>query len=411
MLFVLILGVFIGAFIFFYEGVDRNDSMPDIGNLFPFGSDSRDVGGVPGLEDDAASSDTRTPTTETIQALRQLYAKPTVGVIVFNREEDPAVRFIERETGHVFESDLSNNAPARVTNTTISRIQEAVWLNSDDVAIQYLTDENDVVETFVGTIESPPENVDETVTETALAGIFLPRGIESIAAKVPSETLFYVRSEEGSAIFDTETNETNPLGLAVIEWLPQWVLENNIVVTTKPSASAFGFSYIFTIENERLERVLGTIAGLTTNANASLDRILYSESTGGSITLHVLDRTENIATPLPVRTLPEKCIWSNTEEATVYCGVPTNLPRAAYPDAWYQGTLSFSDDIWEIDSETGTTERLIQLEDVSRSAIDAIDLALTPDERFLIFRNKRDGTLWSLTLPQEEPVDTNEQVE
>ncbi|NIS22997.1 hypothetical protein GWO43_02895, partial [candidate division KSB1 bacterium] len=78
------------------------------------------------------------------------------------------------------------------------------------------------------------------------------------------------------------------------------------------------------------------------------------------------------------------------------------LPRnALYPDDWYQGTVSFADDLWRIDAANGNTERVAQLVGADGVGIDAVDPLLGPDERMLFFINKKDGTPWRVLLERE----------
>jgi len=70
------------------------------------------------------------------------------------------------------------------------------------------------------------------------------------------------------------------------------------------------------------------------------------------------------------------------------------------PDGWYQGVVSFSDDIWRIDITTGVTTMLVSPPKTAGEEIDATKLLLSPDEAFLLFVNKKDSTPWSLKLTE-----------
>ena len=82
----------------------------------------------------------------------------------------------------------------------------------------------------------------------------------------------------------------------------------------------------------------------------------------------------------------------------VLCAVPSSLPSGEYPDDWYQGLVGFSDDIWKIDTATGSVSELFSLKNYTTESIDAVRLFTDPTEAFLFFINKRDGALWALKL-------------
>ncbi len=81
-----------------------------------------------------------------------------------------------------------------------------------------------------------------------------------------------------------------------------------------------------------------------------------------------------------------------------YCAVPTNIPNGVYPDAWYQGRVSFSDNIWKINVATGETNIISSLPRESSQQIDAMNLKLSDDDSYITFINKTDLTLWGLNL-------------
>jgi hypothetical protein len=97
--------------------------------------------------------------------------------------------------------------------------------------------------------------------------------------------------------------------------------------------------------------------------------------------------------PLTVTTFPEKCVWSQ-DNVVVYCGVPTSIPRELYPDRWYQNEISFSDDLYRIDTSIGSATLVEDFGEVSAS-IDVIKPQFNEDETFVFFVDKRTDFLWA----------------
>ena len=65
---------------------------------------------------------------------------------------------------------------------------------------------------------------------------------------------------------------------------------------------------------------------------------------------------------------------------------------------WYKGLSFWSDDIWKYDTKSNTSSLIENLGSDSGQSIDVIKPILSDSERYLIFINKTDNTLWSLDL-------------
>ena len=180
------------------------------------------------------------------------------------------------------------------------------------------------------------------------------------------------------------------------EWLVQRPQKGFLTFTTKPSADVLGSLYFFDTNNENMKKILGGVRGLTTLANNDMTKVLFSEN----LKMQVYDVKENKSSNL-LRTLAEKCVWS-VGGVSVYCGVPIHPEDTHYPDAWYKGQVSFSDNIWKIDMENIFSESLTS--DYFDIELDVIKPALSLSDDYLVFINKKDSSLWSLTLSMIEDV-------
>jgi len=97
---------------------------------------------------------------------------------------EDVVRYIDRETGNVFQINYKNFTKTRLTNTTIPGIREVVWgSNGRDVVVRYLN-ENDVIKTFAGVIATTSSITSTTnEAEFRLDGDFLE---DDLIVLVPS---------------------------------------------------------------------------------------------------------------------------------------------------------------------------------------------------------------------------------
>ena len=178
-------------------------------------------------------------------------------------------------------------------------------------------------------------------------------------------------------------------------WNSLWPNSKIITLTTKPSSGVLGYMYTLDPTTKKLTKTLGVVNGLTTLMSPNGKLVLYSDS---GLSLYVYDVAKGTSSTAGVRTLAEKCVWNKNSDA-VYCAMPKIVESAAYPDARYQGEISFSDEIWKIDVKTGNTTMILDPVAVLGGVrTDAIKLALDEKENYLFFVNKKDSYLWQFKL-------------
>ncbi len=344
-----------------------------------------------------------------IPKLRQITTSATAGADVFkvetNIENDDGtstttisyvVKYMDRATGHIYETSVDELKPKRTSNTTIPSVYET-FFNKDggSVILRYLDDNKKIESYYASTTKK------ENVEEGSLVGSFLQKEIKILNISPNKTKIFYMFNEGGKAIgiksdFDGK-NKIQIFDFPFTEWLSQWVNNKYIYITTKPSSSVLGYMYSISTKNGKMNRILGDINGLTTLANNTGDIILYSESSKNGFSTSIYRKGSGEKEVISLTTLPDKCVWSS-DNITVYCGVPFNFDSGEYPDIWYQGIASFSDGIWKINTETGAYDFLVDPFENSNTEIDAIKMFLNKDEDYLFFTNKKDMTLWVLRL-------------
>ena len=200
----------------------------------------------------------------------------------------------------------------------------------------------------------------------------------------------------GATMNLTTDKKTQIFNSPFTEWLPQWGNNKTISLTTKPSSGIPGYVYrMDATTGKNLTEIFGGINGLTTLPSPDGKLILYGDDT---LSLYIYHLDTKVSDLLGVKTLPEKCVWGKTSDI-VYCAVPKLPALALYPDAWYQGEVSFSDQFWKIDIKTGNTTMLLDPTTVAGgSDIDGIKLALDTSGNYLFFVNKKDSFLWEFSL-------------
>jgi hypothetical protein len=319
----------------------------------------------------------------------------------------PALRYVEKATGNIYQTFVDKIDERKFSTTVIPEVYDAYFGNhGESVIMRYLKDDGRTIETFIGNL--PKELLGEDTTKSnEIKGSFLPNNIKDISVSPNNLGIFYLFTNTNNTdenIIGTTLNLPNNKKIQIfdspfVEWLSSWPNNNTITLTTKPSASIPGYMYSMDASGKNLTKVLGDINGLTTLESPNGKLILFSNTDSVyNLTLNIYHTDTRNSNLLSLKTLPEKCVWNKTNDF-IYCAVPKLAPIGEYPDTWYQGEVSFNDQIWKIEVKTGNTTLIL---DPSASAggeeIDGIKLALDTNEDNLFFINKKDFFLWKLAL-------------
>ncbi|MFA6353978.1 MAG: hypothetical protein WCW93_03545 [Candidatus Paceibacterota bacterium] len=344
----------------------------------------------------AGSEQTNTESSSSTTTTKKT-TKPTPPLTEFM----PALRYVDRATGNIYQTFVDKIEEKKFSTTIIPMVYEAFFGNSgNSVIMRYLKADARTIVTFVGTLPKEVLGAD-TTNGNEIKGTFLPENIKDISLSSDALSMFYLFNSGDSMIGTTLNLSTNKkvqvFSSPFTEWLSLFPNSKMITLTTKPASLVPGYMYTMDPNNKNynFHQVLGKINGLTTVTSPDGKLVLYSND---NLVLGVYHLDTKVSDILGVKTLAEKCIWNKTSD-TVYCGVPKYITNGQYPDSWYQGEISFGDQIWKIDIKTGNGTLLVDpITVVGGEEIDSIKLMLDSGENYLFFVNKKDSFLWELNL-------------
>jgi hypothetical protein len=411
------IGFFIAAFILTRNNTTGSETTSNpFGGFSPFGNSS-DTNNTAINGNNSTLTPSNNPNTvggtnyntKNLPILRQVTKNPIAGLYATQKLGKSYVDYLEKENGNVFESKLETMQINRISNSMMPRITEAYFSNQgSSVVVRYLKSKGDTISSFV--LDIPKITSLGTSTSASVPnGRFLSAGIMDMKISNDEKSVFYLtrsdifddRSSFGS-IFNFEKNTVSEVFQSPFsEWLPVSYNSKSVLLQTKASQNVAGFLYSFDIQTGVLKKIIGDIKGLTTLPSPDEQHILYSESTKGGLALRIYNRGDNTTTNLILQTLPEKCLWKN-DNATIYCATPKNLASTAYPDAWYQGTVSFSDNLWQVDAKTGKSAVILVPTSFTTEQFDMTSLTLSPLQDFIYFINKKDSSLWAFEVSKAE---------
>jgi hypothetical protein len=409
--------VLIGTFFYFYFFSENktNKNNPEPTEEFPFGTtqnketninNNTNNGSI--LDNLFGNNSSSTENTYNNIKLRQIYKKPVSGMFFINKNGIMSINFLDRASGNIFNYQTNNPTldPVRITNTTIPKIQESVFFNGGQSIILRYIDDLSEISSFIGKISTSSDpNINE------INGEFLLKNIREIVTSPENKNIFELIDNPKGGISGytysttTPTNKKEIFNSPISLWNISWPKEEIITFTTKPNYKEPGFLFFLNTKSLSFDRVIGNVTGLTTNTNNTTELVSYSENKANSLKLNIYDIKNQENKNIELNTISDKCVWGNLNTKTLYCAVPNNIPKGNYPDDWYQGNISFNDGFWQINTEEGTTKNIYENKEENSLNIDAIDLKLSPDDKYISFINKNDLSLWLLDLTENNTVE------
>jgi len=331
-----------------------------------------------------------------------LAGRSALGLALVNNNKKERVLFIDRASGNLYEI-TDQNELVRLTNETISNIGEIYW------------GQDKAGERVILRLPALPAQAGQAGQITNLSGLIKPSATSTDLGKLTSQTLSpdiraLAVAPDGTKFFTLETSANGIIGFlndwsgknkkkiwsfAFGDWQATWPKANIISLQTRPSASDSGYLYFLDPATGKFTKIISGIAGLTTKISPDGQKIIFSRSNLGQFGLYLHDVASQKTSSPGVNTLPEKCTWGDNN--TLYCAVPRAIPTGLYPDNWYQGKITFTDDVWKIDLAQKTTALIFPL----KGNYDLVNLVLAPKRGWLYAINKPDNSIQSFSLPTE----------
>ncbi len=402
---ILIILVIAGLGLYFFSGGSpATDGTPSGAGSFPESS-SQGIGSTQPIRGTGQTGSTTPTDNETAAgaaalgaanrlSIRKLTTSAIAGVVAMPGTT-PRFRYVERESGHVFEQTQDSNEPLKISGTTIPRVHKATWArNGSYVVFTVQTESGDY--TFNAYNLSSATN-----TKVALLPTFFPKNARDFVISPDSSKLFFTEINgirTAGSVLDLKTASIKKIFESPLtEWNLEWNTPSQISLTTKASSDIEGFSVLLNATTGAEKRILGNRNGLSVSVSPDGNSALFSEGIQNFLTTAMLAIQTGTTVPVGITTLPEKCTWSKLEGGVAFCGFPEAWPATKLPDSWYKGLFQTDDSIWRV----GGLDPIVEFEPsgVRRGEpVDATNLTLDQNEQYLYFINRRDGALWSVQL-------------
>lgn len=343
-------------------------------------------------ENSVSVGDERAP----VLGLTQIQETPVAGMGFVGTSS--RLRFTDRATGYLFEADLETGEVHRLTSTLIPKVYRASFF-TDGSFIGHALTENEDPYLFIGFLGTTTEGglrALDTVSLDAAAIDALPIGRSR-------GYIALVEGGSGTALIrgSTEGRATRVATTTFKDWRLHAPSENQIIIAQSAATGMPGGA--FQIDS-------GTMAPFARGIGLTIlpeegGAVLIGSDTG---ILRLMVRPERSASlaDLPIRTVPEKCVWrprvrsgeGKVAALTTYCAVPREVTSPTFLDEWYRGEIHTADTWWRVDVSTLDAARLPVPDQDLDKEFDVEYPVMDTNGRFVAFLNAHDKSLWVLRV-------------
>ncbi|MEK7531263.1 MAG: hypothetical protein AAB573_05360 [Patescibacteria group bacterium] len=353
------------------------------GSFFPFGNPSIRN------DDTPLGGNGRDNVQGAAPTLRRISDVPVAGATFYTvSTTSPAhVRYVERQTGHIYETPVDRLESVRLSLTTVPAVREALFTTGSTTIMRIVSDTG-AIDNFISTLR--------TVTpDQSLIGSFLPQ-YDRIAVDYNKTFVGLTESPLGSTLEMRIASGTDPKSIhasVIRSWIPM-VASGKVYLATAPSSRLSGA--VFEVRGNELIKLINEAPGLMAMIGGEGAYIAYSTASGSSLGLVLHDVDADLEYRAPMGTLISKCAFIPKQEPLMLCAIPNTVPNGEYPDDWLLGRVHTADDLWYVDAINGTITEAATFE--NEGPFDVMSLRVSDDGGYALFINKNDGLLWSTTL-------------
>lgn len=304
------------------------------------------------------------------------------------RGTSTTILFVDRITGYVYAYPFTTGKPYQVTNTLIPGVFDAYIVNEGKrIILRYPDKEKNTIVGLVADIPIIPQDG----TPLPLQNMqYLPGEVTSVAINQnKTEVSYVVTTNKGSTIYTLK--DKNPKTITSSPF-KEWDISyggNSLFLTTKPSAYIPGVTFSLPwFQSETGERT-----GLMSNPSPS-KILLNSMWTDKGLATFFSNHGKIMV--LSFVTLASKCSWGMQDY--LVCAIPRfipNMTEEGIPDDWFQGKISFSDDIKIIDTDSGNAFPLYSFSEKDGD-FDIVHINLSQNKDLITFIKRQDESLWLL---------------
>lgn len=301
------------------------------------------------------------------------------------------VRYYSKANGNIYEVNFDGTGLTKISTSNLAGLLNILWSPDKEKVIGFFQ-KDDKVQKYLHNYQAGQSTLlNENIGQVAWS----PDG-KQIVLQTYDETA----QTNTIGISDADgSNLKNIFQTRIKDLVLEWPTIDKISIRTKTSGLSDGLAIVINPNNGEFYKILNGVFGLNIKWSHLGNLLLYSSTSieGKNPNLYMTDQTGQTKQALGISSIVEKCVFSQ-DNRTLFCAVPQKISEnAVWPDDYYKGMTTTSDNFYKINLEIGSKETIFQPGENDKS-YDASDLFLSPKEDYLFFTNKKDGMLYSLGL-------------
>lgn len=330
---------------------------------------------------------------EESKSIQVLIDAPVISPFISSNTSGDFILYIDKNTGSIQRLNLSTKKKEVLSEVTFTSPISAIW-KKDGTSVIIKESGSDGPSFHLVSLTPPKDPIP------------LKRGIQYLLWDELEDKVLYIYKDsagnnslnrslpDGSEWKEISKLPSTPIFIRLIPKSPL------IGIWEKPTNTRLGELKTISISSGETKTLFSGKYGANYLWSPDGEKILMSwspEKNTSRLTLSLLNKIGGNYTDLKFPTIVEKCIWLR-DNITIYCSLPGSFgSTSVMPDDFYSPSSITYDTFWKINTETGQSDRLVTLENMSNS-FDAVNFLVSPDESELFFMNQKDLKLYSIEL-------------
>lgn len=205
---------------------------------------------------------------------------------------------------------------------------------------------------------------------------------------------FIEKTKSGSELYEyiPSTNKRTLLYRGLFSDIYGYARGTDVFIGTKPAANTQGFIFKINKELGLLEKIVSGNA-LVGIPSLNGDIILTAEYFRNGSQTNLINVNSKEPISVAINTFKEKCVPKTSTRTFIFCGATRSLGEN-FPDIWYMGKTSLNDELYLIDSESGSLSTLT----VTDEPVDVIHPQSSQYSGIITFINKKNSNPWIIML-------------